>query len=98
MPALPPPAERVLFQWPAIEWARDNSRTVFVVEGEKDVLTLAGHGIPATTNVTGAGHWLPHYNEMLAGLNVHRGGRQRRARAQRTPATWPLPEGAAPPR
>ena len=70
VPHLPPPAERVLFQWPAIEWARQHGRTIFVVEGEKDVLTLAGHGFPATTNVTGAGAWLPHYSEVLAGLNV----------------------------
>lgn len=70
VPGLPPPAERVLFTWPAIEWAREHGRTLFVVEGERDVLTLAGAGVPATTNVGGAGAWLPHYNEVLAGLNV----------------------------
>jgi len=69
-PYLPLPAERVLFQVPAIEYARHMSETLFIVEGEKDALRLADLQIPATCNVGGAGKWLPHYSETLAGLNL----------------------------
>jgi putative DNA primase/helicase len=69
-PFLPPPSERVLFQVPAIEYARHMSETLFIVEGEKDALRLADLNIPATCNVGGAGKWLPHYSETLAGLNL----------------------------
>jgi putative DNA primase/helicase len=72
VPNLPAPAERVLYQMPAIDWARREGRTVFVVEGERDVHTLRDLMVPATCNVGGAGKgkWLPQYNEMLKGLNV----------------------------
>jgi hypothetical protein len=43
---------------------------VFVVEGEKDVLTLRRHGIPATTNPMGAGKWWSEFNEILRGADV----------------------------
>lgn len=71
-PFLPSAAERVLYQMPAIAWARKEGRTVFVCEGEKDVNALAALGIPATCNVGGAGpgKWLNHYNDLLAGLDV----------------------------
>lgn len=71
-PFLPSAADRVLYQMVAIAWARKEGRTVFVCEGERDVNTLAALGIPATCNVggAGAGKWLPHYNEILAGLDV----------------------------
>ena len=46
-----------------------NSR-LFVVEGEKDVLTLARHGIPATCNAGGAHKWDPAFAEHLAGADV----------------------------
>jgi hypothetical protein len=71
-PYLPPPSERVLFQVPAIEYARHMSETLFIVEGEKDALRLADLNIPATTNVggAGAGKWLPQYSESLAGINL----------------------------
>src|SRR5262249_57976708 len=45
-------------------------RVVFVVEGEKDVLTLRRHGIPATCNPMGAGKWWPEFNEILRGADV----------------------------
>jgi hypothetical protein len=38
---------------------------VFVVEGEKDVLTLRDHGVPATTNPMGAGKWRPEFNKIF---------------------------------
>lgn len=69
-PGLPPPAQRILFQLNAIAYAREQGLTVYFVEGEKDVLTLAKRGIPATCNVGGAGKWLDHYADSLAGLDV----------------------------
>jgi len=67
---LPAPAERVLYQLPAIQWARSAGATVYVVEGERDVHRLLDMGIPATTNVSGAGSWLGHYAESLADCHV----------------------------
>jgi putative DNA primase/helicase len=67
---LPPPAERVLYQLPAITWARSAGAVVHVVEGEKDVDRLIALGHVATTNVSGAGSWLGHYGESLAGCHV----------------------------
>ena len=43
---------------------------VFVVEGERDVLTLRSHGVPATCNPMGAGKWWPEFNDILAGADV----------------------------
>jgi RecA-family ATPase len=43
---------------------------VFVVEGEKDVETLAGLGIVATCNPGGAGKWRDAYADHLAGADV----------------------------
>jgi hypothetical protein len=43
---------------------------VFVVEGEKDVLTLRRHGVPATCNPMGAGKWWPKFNEIFRGADV----------------------------
>jgi hypothetical protein len=47
---------RVLFHLPEVA-ELDDDAWVFVVEGEKDVLTLARHGIVATCNPGGAGKW-----------------------------------------
>ncbi len=44
--------------------------TIVLVEGEKDVETLLAWGIPATTNVGGAGYWRPEFNVELAGADV----------------------------
>jgi predicted P-loop ATPase len=43
---------------------------VFVVEGEKDVLTLRERGIPATTNPMGARKWRKQYNKFFDGADV----------------------------
>jgi putative DNA primase/helicase len=67
---LPAPAERVLYQLPAINWARTAGATVYVVEGEKDADRLLAMGYPATTNVTGAGSWFGHYAESLVDCHV----------------------------
>ena len=43
---------------------------VFIVEGEKDVETLARYGIPATCNAMGAGKWKADLAEHFAGADV----------------------------
>jgi putative DNA primase/helicase len=43
---------------------------VFVVEGEKDVLTLRDLGIPATTNPMGAGKWREEFNSFFHDADV----------------------------
>jgi len=45
---------------------------VFIVEGEKDVITLRDLGVPATTNPmgAGAGKWLPEFNQHFRGADV----------------------------
>jgi 5S rRNA maturation endonuclease (ribonuclease M5) len=70
VPGLPPPRQRILYQAGALAWARAHQSTVYVVEGEKDADTLIAAGVIATTNVTGAGSWLPHYADQLAGCHV----------------------------
>ena len=70
VPGLPAPAERILYQRAAVEWARANDEVVYVVEGEKDVDRLLAAGKIATTNVTGAGAWLSHYSEALRDCHV----------------------------
>lgn len=63
---------RVLYRLPQLLEAVANGRTVFVVEGEKDVHALADHGIVATTNAGGAGpgKWLADYTTAFAGARV----------------------------
>lgn len=43
---------------------------VFVTEGEKDVDALRAIGLPATCNPGGAGKWLKHHTDALAGKKV----------------------------
>lgn len=69
-PFLPPVAERVPYQLPWIAHARESGKTLYVVEGEKDANRLLSAGHPATTNVGGAGKWLPHYSSYLDGCQV----------------------------
>ena len=66
---LPAPALRVLYQLPAINWAREAGATVYIVEGEKDADRLISMGLIATTNVSGAGSWLGHYAEQLSDIH-----------------------------
>jgi hypothetical protein len=68
---------RVLFRLPELIEAIGGGRVVLVVEGEKDVLSLAKIGIVATCNPGGAApvdakrpKWLPEYSEMLRGADV----------------------------
>jgi putative DNA primase/helicase len=71
-PGLPPQSQRVLFAKQWIDHARDSDQMLYVVEGEKDAMTLIDLGIPATCNVGGAGvgKWLPHYADQVAGCRV----------------------------
>jgi putative DNA primase/helicase len=57
---------RVLYRLPAILHAD----TVFLGEGEKDVERLWSLGVPATTNLGGAGKWRDEYTATLAGKHV----------------------------
>jgi len=69
-PGLPAIADRVLYNLPAVAWARASNRTVYVVEGEKDVDVLAARGVPAVCNPGGAGKWLAHYSDSLRDMDV----------------------------
>jgi hypothetical protein len=61
---------RVLYRLPELAKAIASGRTVYVVEGEKDVDTLRGLGIIATCNPMGAKNWNREYNESLRGADV----------------------------
>lgn len=58
---------RVLYRLPEVKGAITAGRTVFVVEGEKDVDVLVKRGFAATCNPMGAGKWLPEHTETLRG-------------------------------
>ena len=60
-------ARRVLFRLPQVLDAKAQGRTIYVVEGEKDVLAVETAGEVATTNPGGAGKWLDAYTPTLAG-------------------------------
>jgi hypothetical protein len=57
-------ARRVPYRLPELLKSNGN---VFIVEGEKDVETLARIGFVATTNPGGAGKWREEYGEYLRG-------------------------------
>ncbi len=44
--------------------------TIFVVEGERDVITLRDLNVPATTNPMGAMKWRDEFNELFRGADV----------------------------
>ncbi|PIZ18396.1 MAG: hypothetical protein COY50_15550, partial [Deltaproteobacteria bacterium CG_4_10_14_0_8_um_filter_43_12] len=46
------------------------SKSILIVEGEKDVETLQGLGTIASTNAMGAGKWKPEYNQHFKDKNV----------------------------
>jgi 5S rRNA maturation endonuclease (ribonuclease M5) len=66
VPGVPPDVERPLYQLPLLVAAIDAGRTVYVVEGEKDVDSFAADGIIATCGIGGAGKWRESYTETLA--------------------------------
>lgn len=69
-PGLPPPAQRKLYRAEALAWARERNEVVYIPEGEKDANRLAEMGFVSTTNVGGAGAWLPHYAQQVKGCHV----------------------------
>jgi len=60
---------RVVYRLPELLAGRTD-RTVYVVEGEKDVEALCGLGEVATTNPGGAGKWRPEYTPALHDRHV----------------------------
>ena len=61
---------RVPFRLPKVLEAVQAGETIFIPEGEKDVLTLERHGFVATCNSGGAGMWLPEFAAYLKGAEV----------------------------
>ena len=61
---------RVPFKLPELIEGIGAAHPVFIVEGERDVLTLNELGIVATTNPGGAGQWRPEFSENLRGADV----------------------------
>jgi hypothetical protein len=60
----------VLYRLPRLRAAVAAGETIYVVEGEKDVHTLADWGLTATTNPMGARKWRPSYSAELRGAAV----------------------------
>jgi hypothetical protein len=63
-------AKPVLYRLPELKEAIARGETVYVVEGEKDVDTLAEHDVAATCNYEGAGKWLDSYSQHFNGAKV----------------------------
>ena len=61
---------RVLYRLPQLIEGVAAGRTVFVVEGEKDVHAVEAAGGLATCNSGGAGKWRVEYSEFLRGADV----------------------------
>ena len=61
---------RVLFKLPELIKGIATGHTVFVAEGEKDVLTLNQLGVIATTNPSGAGKWRSEFSQVLRGADT----------------------------
>ena len=65
---LPKPVRRVPFRLPQLLAGIARGETVYVAEGEKDVLALEDfYGVVATTNPMGAGKWLDEYAQYVKG-------------------------------
>jgi hypothetical protein len=65
-----PPVRRVLYRLPSVIKAIEAGEPVWLVEGEKDVDTLVGLGICATTMDSGAGKWDQSYTDVLSRAHV----------------------------
>jgi hypothetical protein len=61
---------RVLYRLPELVAAIDAGQTVYCVEGEKDVETLARADVTATCNSGGAGKWLDEYADLFVDVHV----------------------------
>jgi hypothetical protein len=60
----------VPFRLPELLEDLAQERTIFVVEGEKDVNTLREMGFPATCNPMGAGKWKATFNPLFKDVHV----------------------------
>ncbi len=61
---------RVLYRLPELLEAVRTGRTIFIMEGEKDVESMFAAGYVATCNPEGAGKWKDEYAAYFAGANV----------------------------
>ena len=57
----------VPFQLPVVLAAVEQGRTVYIAEGEEDVLALTRAGVAATCNAAGAGKWRAEHSRWLTG-------------------------------
>jgi hypothetical protein len=57
---------RVLYALPRLQ----RQKTILVPEGEKDADRMLALGLPATTNIGGAGKWRPEYTKQLLSAGV----------------------------
>jgi KaiC/GvpD/RAD55 family RecA-like ATPase/5S rRNA maturation endonuclease (ribonuclease M5) len=62
--------DRVPFRLPQVIKAVKEQRTVYVAEGEKDVLALERAGVTATCNAGGAGKWEDNYGQYFQSAEV----------------------------
>jgi 5S rRNA maturation endonuclease (ribonuclease M5) len=60
----------ILYRLPELIEVISQERPICIVEGEKDCDNLMSLGIPATTNVMGAGKWRCEYSETLRNADV----------------------------
>ncbi|MGI8923356.1 MAG: AAA family ATPase [Fimbriimonadales bacterium] len=60
----------VLYRLPNLTKAVNDGRTIYVVEGEKDVHAIESAGGVGTCNSMGAGKWRPEYSESIRGAEV----------------------------
>lgn len=62
---------RVLYRLQEVQSAVVGKKPIWIVEGEKDADRLHRMGLCATTNPGGAGKWLPHHTDTVAGAELH---------------------------
>ena len=62
---------RVLYRLQEVQGAVVGKKPIWIVEGEKDADRLHRMGLCATTNPGGAGKWLPHHTDTVAGAELH---------------------------
>ncbi|WDR03640.1 AAA family ATPase [Devosia algicola] len=59
-----------IFRHPLVEIGIAEGKPIVLVEGEKDVETIEGWGLVASTNSGGAKHWSADHAELLRGADV----------------------------
>ena len=64
--------EQTLFRLPQIIAAANAHETIYVVEGERDVMTVETAGFTATTNPLGSKNWRAEYGEYFVGAKLVR--------------------------